>query len=181
MILFLLDAMADLKRKREEMEERIACISKELKKLGRQRKRVEKVHIPAGRRAAARALMGIGEGEPTAAFLKNACKESDSDAKAWVEVESSLRAWWASADEDTKEAHTQIAATNKHLHGAIKRARRFIVDEELESWVAEQNVSKGINPVPALTLREASVLKGLHGVGIPKIGSQEMDATLAVS
>ena len=114
--------------------------------------------------------MGIRKGEPTAAmaFLKSECKGGDSDAAAWVEVESSLCAWWASADEGTKEAHTQIAATNKHLHGAIKRAQRFIVDEQLESWVAEQNVSKGINPVPALTMRQAAVVKRRTGVAIPR-------------
>ena len=57
----LVDAMSDLKRKRAEMEEEIARISKELKKLGRQRKRVEKVHIPAGRRAAALAMEPLDE------------------------------------------------------------------------------------------------------------------------
>ena len=41
-------------------------------------------------------------------------------------------------------------------------------DDELVFWVADQNVSKGINPVPAITLREASLLKRRIGVEDPK-------------
>ena len=54
------------------------------------------------------------------------------------------------------------------LHSAIEQARRFIVDEELDCWVADQNVSKGINPVPGITLREASMVKRRIGVDDPK-------------
>ena len=58
--------------------------------------------------------------------------------------------------------------TNRELHCAVEQARRFIVDEELESWVADQNVSKGINPVPAITLREAGLMERRICVDGPK-------------
>ena len=54
------------------------------------------------------------------------------------------------------------------MHNAIKQAKRFVVDDELESWVAHLNVSKGINPVPALTLQEARVVKQRIGVEAPR-------------
>ena len=54
------------------------------------------------------------------------------------------------------------------MHNAIKAAQRFIVDDDLEAWVAHQNVSKGINPAPALTLQEARVVKERMGVEAPR-------------
>ena len=54
------------------------------------------------------------------------------------------------------------------LHNAIEQARRFIVDDELESWVADQNVTKGINHVPTITLRAAGIVKRRIGVDGPK-------------
>ena len=114
--------------------------------------------------------MVMREGDPTAAmnFLRCEYKGGQRTAAAWNEVQSTLSSWWASAEEDAKEAHRKATTMNKKLHGAINRAQRFIVDEQLESWVAEQNVSKGINPVPALTMREADVLKRRNGVAIPR-------------
>ena len=87
-------------------------------------------------------------------------------------METDLRAWWISADDDTKNKHTQIHDTNRLLHSAIGQARRFIIDDELESWVADQNVTKGINPVPAITLRETNLVKRRIGVEDPKTHSE---------
>ena len=158
--------MSDLKRKKQELDKEVRRISKELKRLGRQRRSGGKLQICTGQRNAAQALMVMRDGEPTAAmaFLKSKCKCVNPDATGWVELETDLRAWWISADDDTKKKHTQIHDTNRELHSAIEQARRFIVDEELEIWVADQNVSKGINPVPAITLREASLVKRRIGV-----------------
>ena len=114
--------------------------------------------------------MAMRNGEPTAAlaFLKSKHKGEPTAAAAWVKVEADLQAWWVSADEATKNAHTQLDETNRRLHTAIQQAQRFIVDEELESWVAEQNVGKGINPVPGVTLQEAGRLKRRFGVDVAK-------------
>ena len=114
--------------------------------------------------------MVMREGEPTAAmaFLKSKRAGEPTAATGWVEVESDLRAWWIGADEDTKRKQSQIHDTNKELHSAIEQAQIFIVDEELEAWVADQNVSKGINPVPAITLREAAIVKRRNGVVAPR-------------
>ena len=114
--------------------------------------------------------MAMREGEPTAAmaFLKSKRKCVTPDATGWVKMEEDLCASWMSADEDTKKKLTVIDVTNREAHSAIEQARRFIVDEELESWVADQNVHKGINPVPAITLREADLVKRRIGVDGPK-------------
>ena len=158
--------MDDLKRKRQELDQEVWRIPQELKQLRRQGRSAGRLQVSAGQRNAARALMAMREGEPTAAmaFLKSKRKAADPDATGWVDVETELQAWWDSADDDAKRAHTQICEANRQLHGAIKQAQRFMVDEELEAWVADQNVGKGINPVPANTLREAAAVKGRIGV-----------------
>ena len=94
-------------------------------------------------------------------------KGADPIATHWAEMESELREWWISADENTKTKHRNISDANQNMHNAIKAAQRFIVDDDLESWVAHQNVSKGINPAPALTLQEARVVKERMGVQAP--------------
>ena len=166
--------MSDLTRKTQELDKEVQRISKELKRLGCQRRSGGKVHVCTGQRNTAQALMVMREGEPTAAmaFLKSKCKSGNRDATGWIKLETDLRAWWISADDDTKNKHTQIHDTNRLLHSAIGQARRFIIDDELESWVADQNVTKGINPVPAITLREASLVKRRIGVEDPKTHSE---------
>ena len=141
--------------------------------------------MSANQRSTARAIMAMRDGEPTAAlaFLKSKHKGEPTAAAAWVEVEADLQAWWVSADEATKNAHTLLDETNRRLHTAIQQAQRFIVDEELESWVADQNVGKGINPVPGVTLQEAGRLKRRLRSGRPEGSARRptVDATLASS
>ena len=48
-----------------------------------------------------------------------------------------------------------------------QQAQRFIVEADLEAWVEDQNVQKGINPAPSLLLRQASMLKTSRGVSLP--------------
>ena len=162
--------MCDLKRKKQELDEEVQRISKELKQLRRQQAGNGKVkRISEAQRSAARAVMVMREGEPTAAmtFLRMQCKGVDAYDTKWVDEESALRAWWVSAGEDTKNMYSTIGETNKKLHGAIKRAQIFIVDEDLEKWVAFQNVTKGINPVPAMTLQEAKLARHRAGMDVP--------------
>ena len=73
-----------------------------------------------------------------------------------------------SADEATTNAATQLDETNRRLHTAIQQAQRFIVDEALESWVADPNVGKGINHVPGITLQETGQVKRRFGVDVPE-------------
>ena len=162
--------MSDLARRKQELEEKVRRISQELKRLRKQGRRAGGLEVTANQRSTARVLMAMRDGEPTAAmaFLKSKHKGEPTAATAWVEVEADLQAWWVSADEATKNAHTLLDETNRRLHTAIQQAQRFIVDEELESWVADQNVGKGINPVPGVTLQEAGRLKRRLGVDVAR-------------
>ena len=146
--------MSDLARRKQELDEEVRRIAQALKRLRKQGRRAGRLEVTPGQRSTARVLMAMRDGEPTAAmaFLKSKHKGEPTAATAWVEVEADLQAWWVSADEATKNAHTHLDETNGRLHAAIQQARRFVVDEELESWVADQNVGKGINPVPGVTL-----------------------------
>ena len=159
-------AMSELAQKRQELDEDVRRIAQKLQRLRRQGRRHKGIKVTAGQRSTARVLMAMRNGEPTAAmvFLHSKHKGEPTAAAAWVDVEAELHAWWVSADEATKNAHTHLDDTNGRLHMAIQQARRFVVDEELESWVADQNVGKGINPVPGITLQEAGRLKRRFGV-----------------
>ena len=88
-------AMSDLTRKKQELDKEVHRISKELKRLGCQRRSGGKVHVCTGQRNTAQALMVMREGEPTAAmaFLKSKCKSGNRDATGWMKLETDLRAW----------------------------------------------------------------------------------------
>ena len=79
-----------------------------------------------------------------------------------------LLAWWLSADAVTKEMHIVMSDRNGDMHTAIRKATRFKVDIELEAWVEDQNMQKGISPVPSVFLRRANEMKAAHGLQIPK-------------
>ena len=161
--------MSDLRRKKQALEQELQRIAQEMRKVKRKHATCGHLHITAGQRTTARALMVMRDGEPTAAmtFLRSKYKGPAPIATQWADMESELREWWISADENTKTKHRNISDANQNMHNAIKAAQRFIVDDDLEAWVAHQNVSKGINPAPALTLQEARVVKERMGVQAP--------------
>ena len=153
--------MSDLKRQKHALEQELRRISKEMRKVRRKHATGGNLQITAAQWTTARALMVMRDGEPTAAmtFLRSQRKGADPNVTRWAEMESELREWWVSADEDPKTKHRNIRDASQNMHSAVKTAQRFIVDDDLESWAAHQNVPKGINPVPALTLEEARVAK----------------------
>ena len=161
--------MSSLKRRRQGLEEEVQEITKKLRGIRRQQAAGRRLKISKSQLTTARALMVMRGGEPTAAmdFLVSRHASAEAPATRWAAVQTELREWWRRADVDTQATHTQIGDTNQSMHYAIKQARRFMVDEELEAWVSHQNVSKGINPVPAVTLREARVVKHRVGVDAP--------------
>ena len=128
-------AMSDLAHRRQELNENVRRIAQNLQRLRRQGRRAGRLKVTAGQRSTARVLMAMRDGEPTAAmvFLKSKHKGEPTAAAAWMDVEAELHAWWVSADDAMKNAHTHLDATNGRLHTAIQKARRFVVDEELES------------------------------------------------
>lgn len=79
-------------------------------------------------------------------------------------VVEGLKAWWASADAATRSRYREKTDDNVKLHKAIDTANKFMVDADLEHWVDEQNVKKGINPSPAVVITRANELKLRHGV-----------------
>ena len=83
-------------------------------------------------------------------------------------VEEDLRAWWITADAITRERHRVVRDDNAKLHKAIKTAIKFMVDAELEYWVEEQNVVKGISPAPGIIINRANEIKTKLGVLTPK-------------
>ena len=96
------------------------------------------------------------DGKPTTtmAFLRSQRKAADPDAACRAEMESDLREWWMHADEDRTNKHTNIGDTNQSMHNAIKEAKRFIVEEELESWLVHQNAERASTQCPQPPFRK---------------------------
>ena len=164
-----IETLGDLKRKKHALVQDLQQIAKGVKKLRRQLPTGGQLQISAAQRTAARALMVMRDGEPTAAmaFLWSQRKAADPDATCWAEMESDLREWWMHAGEDRKNKQTNVGDTHQSKHNAIKQAKRFIVEEELKSWAAHQNASEGINPVPTAAFQEARVATQRIGVEAP--------------
>lgn len=60
---------------------------------------------------------------------------------------------------NTRERHRVISDDNASLHHAIRTATKFMIDAELEDWVEEQNVQKGISPAPGVMISRANEIK----------------------
>ena len=127
--------MSDLKRKKQALEQELQRIAQEMRKVKRKHATCGHLQITAGQRTTARALMVMRDGEPTAAmtFLRSKHKGPVPIATHWADMESELREWWISADEDTKTKHRNISDATQNMRNAIKAAQRFIVDDDLES------------------------------------------------
>ena len=106
--------MSDLARRKQELDEEVRRIAQKLKRHRKQGRRAGRLEVTAGQRSTARVLMAMRDGEPTAAMaiLRSKHKGEPPAAAAWVEAEADLQAWWVSADEATKNAHTQLDETN---------------------------------------------------------------------
>ena len=163
------EAMNELKRKKQDLDKEVSRMSKELRKLRRRVCTDGKFQLREPQRTTARALMVMREGEPTAAmdFFRSKRKGATLDAAQCAEVETDLKEWWTHAGNSEKDSHRIMDDTNQKMHSAIKQAQRFLVDVDLEAWVEDQNVSKGINPVPAIVLQEANIIKQRIGVDVP--------------
>ena len=62
---------------------------------------------------------------------------------------------------------TSSAAEDPNLKRAVMVTRRFRVDAMLETWVADQRIHKGINPVSANVAREAKSARHATGIAVP--------------
>ena len=115
---------------------------------------------------AARILVAMHPGEPTAAmdYIQSKRNGKDLDHTMAAQAEAELQEWLRGADDATKQSHRVKEGASIKMQNAFKQAQRFNVDAGLEAWVEDQNVQKGINPAPSLLLRQASMLKASLGV-----------------
>ena len=99
--------MIGLKRKKEELDQEMSRLSKEMRQLRRCLTYDRRVQVSEMQRNTGRALMVLRQGEPTAAmgFLRAKRKDAEFDAAVWAGVERDLRDWWRGANDDTKDSH----------------------------------------------------------------------------
>ena len=105
-------------------------------------------------------------GEPTAAvdYVSRNCKTRCLDATGRALLEADLRGWWRGTAAATRRTYLVENGTKVKLYKAIKQARRFVVDTDLEAWVDDQNVRKGINPLPRSLLQKTIAVKRHLGI-----------------
>ena len=161
--------MQSLKRQRSELDAESKRLRLQLRAATWKAKASTRVDIREPARSIARALVTAHAGEPTAAaeYVRRSrrCPHPESHMAA---VAEELRVWWTSADATTRERHRVISDDNAGLHKAIRSATKFLVDAELENWVEEQNVQKGISPTPGVMIGRANEIKTKHGVLTPR-------------
>ena len=159
--------MNELKRAQRELDANLRRVNGELRNAKRRASALTKFRLRGQQRTTARILVAMNEGEPTAAmaYIQSKRKGKDFDHTMAAQAEAELREWWRGADDATKQSHrVQEEGASNNVQNCFKQAQRFNVDAGLEAWVAEQNIQKGINPAPSLTLRQASMLKASLGV-----------------
>ena len=161
--------MHALKRMRREFHADLHRLGRELRTLKRRHSDCEKVRLREPQKSTARVLVAMHEGEPAAAieYILSKRKGKELSAACVGELEAGLREWWGGADAATKKSHRVFDAANDKMRNAIKQARRFTVDLNLETWIEEQNVQKGINPTTSNVIRQANAEKHRAGVDIP--------------
>ena len=159
--------MNELKRAQRELDANLRRVNGELRNAKRRASALTKFRLRGQQRTTARILVAMNEGEPTAAmaYIQSKRKGKDFDHTMAAQAEAELREWWRGADDATKQSHrVQEEGASNNVQNCFNQAQRFNVDAGLEAWVADQNIQKGINPAPSLTLRQASMLKASLGV-----------------
>ena len=158
--------MNELKRTLRDVDENLRRVNRELRNAKRRASELGKFRLREPQRTAARILVAMHHGEPTAAmdYIKSKRKGKDLDDTSIEQAASELREWWRGADDATKQNHRVKEGASIKMQNAFKQAERFSVDAGLEAWVEDQNVQKGINPAPSLLMRQASMLKASLGV-----------------
>ena len=118
---------------------------------------------------AARALMAMHEGEPTAAleYIRRKVSSNSEDSRGRGDAEGALRDWWSALDATSKHTWTSSAAETPKIQRAVQEARRFCVDSKLEAWVEDQNIHKGINPLYGNVFKEAKSARQAAGIAMP--------------
>ena len=120
-------------------------------------------------RNAARALIAMRESEPTATlqYIRRKVGSNSEESRCRENAEGALRDWWSALGTTSTHNWTSSTAKDPNLKRAVMVTRRFRVDAMLESWVADQNIHKGINPVSANVGREAKSARHAAGIAVP--------------
>ena len=109
-------------------------------------------------------------GEPTAAmsYLQGASQHKNGAVVASPAIEEELRVWWRTASQATKRQLINVETADAKKKWAVAKGRRFLAECNLEIWVEDQKVRKGITPMSSLVLQKARNELGLVGIASAK-------------
>ena len=141
-----------------QLRQREKQVQKSLRKAEKVKRKSHMVRSTPGQRHSARVLMVLHAGEPTAAlrFLTQ-CSKPSKTLDMQKEADS-LQKWWWSCSVPERDRLVQEESLPPQGKTALSRARKFLVESDLERWVDRQNVERGITPHSAVVLEEAHTL-----------------------
>ena len=147
-------AVSDLREKLHAVDEKRGKVRHTLLQSTRsQRVRPVKT-CTAFQKRCARVLMVLQAGEPTAAirFLTLTTSAEVTESR---DTEM-LRTWWSSCTVDARNLLIREESLSRFGRAALSRARKFLVESDLEDWVDTQTVTKGITPHSTVVLGEVT-------------------------
>ena len=147
--------MPNVREKKDTLQSQLAETKRMLKAAKRSQKRG--CTISPCQWNVAQIITVLRGGEPTAAmtYVQGTCRHKNGAAVASPAIEEKLRVWWRTASQATKRQLINVETADAKKKWAAAKKRRFLAEWNLETWVEDQNVRKGITPMSSLVLQKA--------------------------
>ena len=160
--------MPNVREKKDTLQSQLAETKRMLKAAKRSQKRG--CTISPCQWNVAQIITVLRGGEPTAAmnYLQGSCGYKNGAAVASPAIEEKLRVWWRTASQATKRQLINVETADAKKKWAAAKKRRFLAEWNLETWVEDQNVRKGITPMSSLVLQKARNELGIVGIASAK-------------
>ena len=113
----------------------------------------------------ARVLVVLRGGEPTAAmdYLRRGARCKDRAAVMTDAVEAKVRTWWRESSWGARRLLINVDGADPKKKWAVAKTRRFLAECNLDIWVEDQNMRKGITPMSSLVLEKGKHALRIHG------------------
>ena len=120
--------MNELKRTLRDVEANLSKVKRELRNAKRRVSELGKFRLREPQRTAARILVAMHHGEPTAAmdYIRSRRQGKDLDHTMAAQAEAKLREWWRGDDDATKQSHRVQEGANIKMQNAFKQAQRML-------------------------------------------------------
>ena len=157
-------AVSNLREKLHALDDNKEKVRQTLQRSARSQRVGQSQKCTAFQKRCARVLMVLQAGEPTAA-IRFLTLTTRAEATSTVRKDAAeLRTWWLSCTVDARNLLITEESLTQYGQAALNRARKFLVESDLEAWVDTMNVTKGITPHSAVVLEKSHKLCIEHHV-----------------